>query len=149
MWWASLSGSILTPAFTSSRYAAFSVAKKSCNVLPRRREMALYWRFAQSLLSRASFSCLFLSFIPREDYDLFDLLWLREVWHVHFLDGQSARDFTKPPNQPCSNQLLLVIFGSCYQRFDFTFVVVKIFRGQTMEIGVKLKTSSHRLAVLT
>ena len=45
-------------------------------------------------------SIFLVSFIPKEDYDLCDLLWLREVWHIHFLDGRSARDFTHQADEP-------------------------------------------------
>ena len=55
LWYARLSGSIPTPAFTASAYAMFSVVKKSCKVCPGRREMASYRRFARSRLSRATF----------------------------------------------------------------------------------------------
>ena len=97
MWWGKL---VRIDSYTSLHIISI------CRVLCRKENLATFfpdgerwlwcWRFAQSLLSGASFLYLFLSFIPKEDYDQCDLLWLREVWHIHFLDGQSARDFTKP-----------------------------------------------------
>ena len=53
--------------------------------------------------------------------------------------GQRARNSSKPTNQSWSNQLLLIILGSCDQGFDLKSEVVQTLRGQTVKTGIQLQ----------
>ena len=60
----------------------------------------------------------------------------------------NARNSTEPTNQSWSNQLLLVILGSCDQGFDFKRVVVQALRGQPIETGDTAENCHHLLTFL-
>ena len=55
------------------------------------------------------------------------------------LPGQRAKNSTEPTNQSWSNQLLLIILGTCNQGFDLISAVVQTLRGQTVETRIQLE----------
>ena len=104
--------------------------------LSRSREIASDRRFARSRLSRASF---LYPFFLKEHQDQFVSFRFCEVWPVQLSPGQRARNSTEPTNQSWSNQLLLIILGSCNQGFDLKSVVVQTLGGQTVETRTQLE----------
>ena len=104
------------------------LSRTSCNsLIPAIRKKSL----VQSIF--------LVSLLLKEQQDQFVSFRFCEVWHVQFSPGQRARNSTEPTNQSWSNQLLLIVLGSCNQGFDLKSVVVQTLRRQTVETGIQLE----------
>ena len=111
------------------------LSRTSCNILvPAIRKKSL----VQSIF--------LVSLLLKEQQDQFVSFRFREVWHVQFSPGQCARNSTEPTNQ-WSNQLLLIVLGSCNQGFDLKVQSSRLSEGKPLKQGYNWNSSSSFVIV--
>ena len=109
----------VSPAFTASAYAMFSVAKKSCD--------GVRWPHtgdSQGVACPEHLSCI--PFFLKEQQDYLVPFRFREVWHVQLSPGQRARN--SQADEPVVVQSEL---GPATK-------AVQTLRGQSVETGIQL-----------